>query len=228
MAWLAAQFQTNGWIDHWQTLITGGLAIAAAFIGGLFINRQIAAARQADAEARRRKLDAARATLPLTLSALSEYATGCNKALKMLHGTQDSGSIPKQADPAPTVVVPVDVIVELRLLIEFGDAPVGTAIRKLLSELQVQIARIATMTKQLKQGYDDDHSITVLNVETYMIDTADIYARCAALFDFARGKTDTLPGAPLRADIKSALRQTGVWEDNFSRVHQLAESRYAL
>jgi len=46
-----------------------------------------------------------------------------------------------------------------------------------------------------------------------MIDTADLYARCSQLFDYARGQSDVVSGAPLRVDITSALRQTGIWED---------------
>lgn len=226
MDWLAHQFRDQGWIDHWQALIAGSLAIVAAIVGGIFINRQVRAAKTSETEARQRKFDAARAVLPLTLSALSEYAIRSNKLLMAIHTTKAGESIPKQATPPALPPIPVGVIEDLRAIIEQSDEPFRGSIKRLIGQLQVQVARMGSMATHLKEGYDDDHSITVLNIETYMIDGADIYARCSALFDFARGTSDEVPGGPTRADIRTGLRQTGVWEDLYPRVHQWVDSHY--
>lgn len=224
--WLAHQFRDQGWIDHWQTLIAGSLAILAAIVGGIFINRQIRAAKTSEIEARQRKFDAARAVLPLILSALSEYAIRCNKLLMAIHATKAGENIPKQAAPSPPPPIPSGVIDDLRAIIEHSDEPFRGNVKRLIGQLQVQVARIGSMVTHLKAGYDDDHSITALNIETYMIDGADIYARCSALFDFARGTSDEVPGGPTRADIRTGLRQTGIWEDLYPRTHQRVDAHY--
>jgi hypothetical protein len=226
MDWLASQFVREGWIDHWQTLIAGLIAILAAFVGGLFINRQISSAHIIEKERVERKFSAARAILPLTLSALSEYTQLCNSHLKTILATKRGDAIPLQATPTKAPTFPNGIIEDLRGIIEYSDKPIRTALVALVGKLQIQMSRLTTLERHLKEGPDNTNSIVVTNIEDYILDAADIYARCAALFHFARGATEIAPGGPLRADMHSALNQTGFWYDEFRRVHDRVDVRY--
>jgi hypothetical protein len=215
-------------LEKWQTLIAGLIAIVAALIGGHFINRQIRVTKDLEATARSRRFDAAKAVLPLTLSSLTDYAIASNRMLKAIHATATHGSIPKQANPELAPIVPAEIVDDLRSLIELSDEPLRISVVDLMHQIQVQFSRVRSMVANLKDGYDDDFTITTLNVENYMIDTADIYARCSMLFDIARGNSAQPPGAPRQTDIRVALRQMGIWEDTYRRVHERLNTDYPL
>ncbi|KXF76554.1 hypothetical protein ATN84_10855 [Paramesorhizobium deserti] len=78
LAGYAALFRFH-WIYHYQTLITGIFAIGAALIGASAINGQIQSAERQERERRDARHAAARATLPLALSAITQYAVGCSR-----------------------------------------------------------------------------------------------------------------------------------------------------
>jgi len=219
MIWLESQFVRNGWVDHWQTLIAGALAIAAALLGGIFILKQINATREMEAESRRRKFDAARAIFPLTLSSLIEYSRACIRHLLRIYASKSTEIIPKTLDLATPPILPSDAIGELRILIEHAGQPFGDSIRILLTRLQIQAARLSSLVLELRDE-SDETLVTASNIETYLIDAVEIYARTEALFAFARGETDEVPGGPNRADMSSSLRKNGLWDEQYPRLYE--------
>jgi hypothetical protein len=228
MSGLANIFRDQGPLDHWQTLVAGSLAIVAALIGGYFIHRQIVAGNAIEADRLKRKFDAARAVLPLTLSTLTEYARSANEHLKLILATKNGEAIPRQSAPAAPPTVPQIVIDDLRGMIEYSDEPIRGSLRIFVGRLQIQSARLSTLTTHLRDTHDNSWSVTASNVESSILDTAEIFARCALLFKFARGDGGAMPGGPSQSDIKSALNQTGFWFEDFPRLHQSAERNYHL
>ena len=60
------------WLDHWQTLISGVLAVAAAAVSIGFLSKQIRQADKQEQERQRRRHATAKATLPLALSQIRD------------------------------------------------------------------------------------------------------------------------------------------------------------
>jgi hypothetical protein len=71
-------------VKEFQTLISGMLAIIAALMGGGFVWHQSKSAARVEDRKRLAKFDAVRATLPLTLSALMDWAESNIATLNML------------------------------------------------------------------------------------------------------------------------------------------------
>ena len=213
-------------VKEWQTLISGVIAIGAAFIGGSYINRQIFAARKIESERIESKYVAARAIFPLTLMELSDYAQQSNRHLKSVLATQSAKLIPKQPDPAKPPPLPAEIVKDLRRMIEYSPDPIRERIASLVSRLQIQVSRVTSLTNELRDGYDDDHSVTVHNIEDYILDSAEIYARSAALLRFVRGDVESVSAKPSAGDIHSALNQTGFWADFYEQLHDRVDHKY--
>jgi hypothetical protein len=78
----------------------------------------------------------------------------------------------------------------------------------------------------LRAGDADSSLITATNIEDYILDSTEVYARCAALFKFAGGESGTAPGEPTRDQIRSALNQTGFWFEEFENLHKRVDAHY--
>jgi hypothetical protein len=224
MHWCETLSCTYKYFLDWQTLIAGLIAIGAAFIGGQFIHKQIRASERLEENRRRRKFAAARSVLPLALSALSDYARRCAVALKAIYAQRDDESILKQINLPEFPSLPGAIIEDLRVMIEFGDDALYDVLATLLEELQVQTARLNDLWGELRTP--GERSTTVSNIVDYILDTAFIYARAAALFDFARRKSEAIPGDPSYEQIMSALNQTGFLDEEFDRIREAAGRQF--
>ena len=69
---------------QWETLFTGFAALVAAWFTVDHLKQQIRQTEDLAERARRQRVKAARAILPLALSQLTEYATSCIKRLYAL------------------------------------------------------------------------------------------------------------------------------------------------
>lgn len=77
----------GAWLYNWQTLISGILALAAALLAGYLLNRQIQQSENLASEQLKRQHNAARAALPLALSAVLDY---CQKTADDITGSIES------------------------------------------------------------------------------------------------------------------------------------------
>ena len=211
------------WIYHWQTLLTGLLAIAAAFVGGYFVNKQIVDARRLEADRIARRFSAMRSVLPLTLSYLSAYARDNAEALKDIYSRKENNEIPNTINLPKLPELPLDVVPQLRDMIETSDKNVAKVIAELLAKIQVQSSRIGSLKRW--RSSPQREMVTSLNIEGYILDTAEIYARAAALFDFARRKSDTVRYLVTSSELKSALDQLGFWREDFVSLHEQTDRR---
>lgn len=192
------------WFEFkWSDPVGSLLAISAAFIGGYFINRQIRSSEKQAGAARTAKFLSARAALPLTLVAITEYARGCAAFLKPIYDARSGrGLTPVAAPPLPRI--PEEAIHELRVLIEYGPPNIGGAIASMLGLIQVQRSRIQDV--EAWNSGRPSPSVNVWNLEDYIVNTAEIYSRAANLFQFARFERDD-PRPMDVAAIASGVRQ---------------------
>jgi hypothetical protein len=210
------------WVERWQTLITGLLAIVAAFIGGWFINRQVAEAKTQEGERLRRRHFSARAMAPLALSTLTEYTLGVAEALGNIHGQAVGGGIPHTAVIPTFPSLPTDVLSSFRDMVETSNEGVAGAFADILSDVQIQRARIRSLVSDIPR-----HTVLSLNIEQYLIDAASIHAQASALFSYARREVDGAPDAITWNAVRSSLRQMGIWEEDYDSLFELISSREA-
>jgi hypothetical protein len=222
-------FRHDGGVDHWQTLIAGALAIAAAFIGGYFVNAQIQLARTQEADRLRRRHAATRATMSLTLSALMEYARLCGRALRILYLSSRRTDV-RQAEMEAFELppVPADKIDKLAEIIEAGRPDVGNAIARVLNKLQVQDGRLRSQKAEVLDPHGHSRSVPKIVLDDYIIDAADLYARCEGLLDYAREDSEDIGGEPAATDLLRALKLMGFHEQAFARVKATINRRHGV
>src|ERR1051326_9353125 len=123
---------------------------------------------------------------------MMEYARAVGGGLRMLHLSSADDSIHRDAilawEPPP---FPPDATRALSEVIEAASNEVAGVISELLSRLQVQTVRLRGMKEDAVAGTPGRRNILKLELERYIIDIADIYARCEALFAYARREADT-------------------------------------
>jgi hypothetical protein len=222
-------FRRDGDIDHWQTLITGGLAIAAALIGGYFVNAQIQLARSQEAERLRRRHAATRATMSLTLSALMEYARLCGRALRILYLSNRRTDV-RQAEMEAFELppVPADKIEKLAEIIEAGRPDVGKVIAQVLNKLQVQDGRLRSAKAEVLDPHSHTRSVPKIVLDDYIIDAADLYAGCEGLLDYARDESEEVGGQPGAVELLHALTLMGFHEQAFAQVKARINRRHGV
>ncbi len=204
-------------LERWQTLLAGVLALIGAAAGAYFLHRQIRQNWSIEDKRRVRKRAALRATGPLALASISEYAIACVPPLKDLHQQCKGQRLAASTIRVPSIPsVPTESITFLSDFIEYSEPGETDLIEQLLREIQVQSGRLKTMLLNIGSP---NWMVTKSNIEEYLIDTAGIYARAAASFNFFRGKSDKLPTQVNWEDVKAALRNLDVHESNYSDVY---------
>lgn len=209
------------WVYDWQTLLAGCLAIAAALIGGYVVRAQTQQTAEQERERMRRRHAAARAVLPLALSAMCQYAEECAKVLRQLLDKCSGESLPREVGTAAEFPkVPSSATTELKGMVEVADAMTAAAIATVLSKIQVQAAQLAGFNSYAQLDRDSVHVVKKSNIEHYMLRTAEIYARTEALFDFARAEADTAsPGPPREDRMTAALRLFRLHHSRYDRMY---------
>lgn len=179
---------TDSWLYRWQTLIGAFVALIAAGIGAWFINKQIATARRIEEEKRQLRQTAIRAVLPLSLSELCDYAMRSSARLKELHEACNDQILDQHSDVDRSFPqLPKEVSSIFRDFIECSTAPQARPLIDILSMIQVQSSRF----RSIEAHHDEAELLTQHYIEALIIENAELYARSAAVFEFARFKSDT-------------------------------------
>lgn len=174
-------------IYRYQTMLAAVVALGTAAVGARAIFVQMRHAEQLAADARERRMDGARAMMPLALSQIVSYADASAQTVNQLRAQCVVHLMPKPTLIPPEVTAFPDAALQtLRDAIENGNSELSGDVSLLLARLQVQRARVAEVVDQALGKGRAGHSVFDLNLETYIIDSAEIYARSSALFDYAR------------------------------------------
>ena len=219
---VAAQPELQGFLREWQSLIAGLIAIGAALIGGAYVQAQTRLTDQHEQDRIRRQFDSSRALLPLTLSKMSAYARESVTALKAIYPGGEAVNVNANADLPDFPDPPEAVVQQLVALIGTSrDAGIRNHVAELLSRLQVQSARMLDLRHIREWG--DTRIFTRSELDEYILNAADIYARCSNLFDYARRESSVVPDEPTPPNLSSSLNQLGVRDHAYPRVHQRLE-----
>ncbi|MER9493266.1 hypothetical protein [Mesorhizobium sp. M0006] len=190
--------RTANWIavlKDWQTLVTGIIALIAAWWTVRVIKTQIGLQkkeielgderREAD---RQRKSWAVRAQMPDALGELVVYASGC---FKFLNG-----------DEADTPPVPSEAITVFKNSIEFIDNDTAAAIFELVSFFQVHNARLSGFKAGKRPSGTTDR------ITDRMYDAVLLHTYASRLFEYARNEVKVVKdGEPSLGEMVSSLKQ---------------------
>jgi hypothetical protein len=195
----------------WQTLVSGLVALAAAFIGWRAVRKQIAHADKQFALTREQRFTAERAALVHVLTQISAYGdiclsqtssviskmfdpTGAEKHNKVL-----TGMLPNYDAPAlPTMIVP-----ELKACLEYAPADFGKLIASLLIDLQVQQSRIQALWLDVK--HSERVIVTRHSFDSAFLDAASIKAHADNLYKYARFQAEEVPDPLNWTTVENAI-----------------------
>lgn len=141
---------------------------------------------------RRRRERAARATLPLALTELCGYAIRCMEGVERIRecvradGNLDRGRALAVANELAAPEIPLDALAVIKECIEYSDDVAAEAMAVLMRHIQLHHTRLGDLLARL-QSSQRERIVLAINVDTALLDAAEIYARSEALFGFARG-----------------------------------------
>jgi len=217
--WWLGRFR---WLYDYQTFLTGAAAVAAATFSiravrdqikasDKAVQRQIDHAKQLEADRRDAKRAAARATLPLALSAINDYARECIQSLlTVLDACQPGRVLPKTVILPTFPSVPSEGISALKEMVEFSEPPERKFISLFLTSIQVQRTRILGLI----EGHQNPHHIiSELNIKRYIVDALEIYSQAEGLYGFGRGKIQRIPDGITYEQIGQSLGKVGIYDD---------------
>jgi len=164
--------------------------------------------------------------MPLALSAVSQYAVECGKTLHRLHAQAlPDGTIPRQTAEVAFPPLPAEVIPAFQRVVETAAGPnVSQVFAGLLGALQVQAARLRDELANLSPTAPPSAYVFAPTLEDRVLEAAVIHARAAALFRFARGKSEEVPVEFEGADRLTALHLMG-FEETQESLHATANGR---
>lgn len=215
---VAAQPELQVLLRDWQSLIAGLIAIGAAIIGGAYVQAQTRLTDQHEQDRIRRQFDSNRALLPLTLSKMSAYARESVTALRAIYPAGAAEAVNTNID-LPIFPDPPEAVVQqlVALIGASRDASIRVHVAELLSRLQVQSARMLDLRHMREWG--ENRIFTRSELDEYLLNAADIYARCSNLFDYARRESNVVPNEPTAPNLSSSLNQLGLRDQAYPRVH---------
>lgn len=213
---------------EWQALVAGMMALAAAAIGAVLLNRQVRLADAQERERWRRSKEAARATLALTLSALTDYIDQCAAGLRQLLNQCSGESLQRQNLTLPDFPpVPMDVAAALQGMVMASEAGEGRPFSAILMKLQVFSSRVRSTRASLADPARRSTLVLRSNLEDYILSAAEIRAMADALFPYARWREDSAPNvSPDLSGILTALLNMHFHDHEHPRLFETAARRY--
>ncbi len=201
-----------GWVD--TTLVTGVAAVAAAYLSISAVQQQITQERTLEDERRTAKLTAARSVLALSLSNLCEYATDCANKNHQLLMQCGEDQFPESITIPEFPSVPDAAIAVIKEMVEFSNGKQGRIFATLASKLQVQSARVRGMKRDKARGIlPSRHTI-----EAYLVDALEVYARCSALFAYARFEEGSKAVGLEHGDLAASIHKVGIYSGYVERI----------
>jgi hypothetical protein len=195
------------WFGQWKDVVTTTVALTAIFV----VVIQIRQAGRFERNRLRREQVAARATLPLTLNALSEYGQDMLMALAPLERWLEQG----QVGGSPAFVgprMPAETITAVeKVIAAYPGEDVARALAAVVSEVQVLEARSRDYTSK-----EDSIRSWSIAMKDNLVMAAGIVARCQDLFEFARKGVEY--GEPTRAHLQQVLTWAPIPQHVYPRV----------
>lgn len=167
------------------------------------VKRQIYQADKHEQDRILRNFDAARSTLPLTLSQLTTYVEDSIKYMVEILNFCRFSNFPMPTGKRPELPRLADGVAgEFRTIIAVSDHSLRIWIADMLAALQLQNARLLDFHTRIE---DSEGDITAIDIQQCFIDAAKLGAYCAATWPYARRQSETIPSTLEWENIKSQL-----------------------
>jgi hypothetical protein len=206
----------------WQSLVGAGLALLAALLGAVLLWRQIQSTERHEAERRRRRFAAARATLPMILDEIISYLELAMAWMTDTHAKLKANP-PGQIGEVPQF--PASVIGSLEKMIEASSVDgVAQACAEILSDLQTLRARMQSVPRASasRVGLESE-------LEGYMLQSAELHYRVGLLFPFARGRSDDvvdhIKGMSVYGGLVCLKCEEASFPDVYKRANEIDRKR---
>lgn len=184
------------WLNRYQTMVSGILALSAAVVAYLAARAQIRHAENLIEKRRQTEAYAARATIPLALSEVCDYAGACFDIFK--------SRLPNYKDRSPLDLptFPSSAVKPLQDCIRFSDKDQAKKIADLLSNLQIFHSRVSGKSRWRKAMLYER-----------ILDAVILIIRASELFDYGRRIEEGWMKRPDPARIGRELRMNGFSSD---------------
>lgn len=206
--------QLLGWLKEWQILAGSLIAVLAAAITVNAINRQIRLQSFEATEARRRRVQAFRASMPEDLQAICSYslrsANVGRDALLIINADEDGREVPSskgRQNRLKCPVLPTHVPANLKALIEHLDDPTAAQITDLVRCYYSQRAQLAGALENFNQSSPSTITVSkTINFNPVFKDTLELYLRAKGILPFAKGETENIVDVFGTAEILNAMK----------------------
>ncbi|MBN9068359.1 MAG: hypothetical protein J0H60_18400 [Rhizobiales bacterium] len=206
--------------NYIQTILTSLAAIGAAYLALQGIQNQIQQNFEIEDKRRRNSLLAARASLPLTLSALVRISRSVLRAIMDGQSLSPKELVDSIEDP--------HVLASLTRCIEFADGETGERLSQIMRYIQLVRARFDQkyfIGIYLKN--ETSWNIVNHNRTSYIIDWTILIALCNCTFRFARGSEPTVQNSLELNDVINAINTSGVFLEEYPLLEQVIQERSA-
>ncbi len=165
------------WVNRYQSLGSGILALSAAAVAYWAANAQIRHAERLEEKRRQAEEFAARAGLSFALNDILSYTNSCLEKCKSIYFTEGISSKSELIFPS----LPPSSIESLKKCIQFSSEQNQQKIQNLVSFLQIIEARLADLNISVVLTQEDE-----LNLCRKIIDLLTIRYFASSLFEYAR------------------------------------------
>lgn len=213
-------------LHAYQDLCAGILALVGALAGTYFLQRQIDFQKEQEEARTRRRHDASRATMPMALMSIGDYAAKTIEILREARADElERAAMEEQAEGMVSydfaiIDVPAlqgAVLAEFKDMIEACDEHQAAPFASLLSSLQVQVARIRSLNADKKLPTFSDHMARAYELLDRMFDALYIYAAAGSLLQYARKHS------PLEDGPSWNMIELSIWSLRLSEFQEFAE-----
>ena len=207
-------------VNYWQTLLAGLLALLGAWWTVGKISDQIKQAADFERDRHIREERAARIVLPLALSELAQYAVDCIKLLQPFAPVTGEGP---QIEPGTTAPrIPDGILEPMQASARFAEANIADEIGGLVAWLQAQHSRLEGLIQRAAGRPGKD----IWNAEAIgaIMDAAEVHARCGKLFPYSRVLSPD-PKLTFQKQLQTALFVAGIVDVDHPGLAAAIETR---
>lgn len=210
---------------EWQTLASGILAIVAALVGSVLLYRQINQADRLEKKRAERRFAAIRATLPLVLKEICDFARRMLDELVRAREVRPDVSVGPVSEDYDPPEIALHLVSSLQEIIEATDSPwVVDWICEIIREIQI----LSSRSRSLQDATDMRYNSSVpSNIDEYIVQAARLHVITSNLYPFARGETDQPPDPISWDSVSSFLFFRHIEREEFSGVYSVLKRRDA-
>lgn len=181
----------NNLVYHYQTLISGFLAVGAAAITVAVLLHQVRVMQKQHKELINRQYRAARSNLSLALMDISDYAEQCvNLLSQVLSEYEEDDYVRNDVTPPP---LPASALSSVSQLIALADEEDARKLQSLLIHLQIQRSRLVSKLLDISPTRSPNSYLVKQDLRHDVLDTFILMRMTHIMFAYARWEEDHLP-----------------------------------